>query len=1008
MPVTHANAKNKIIAGSILIGLSIILFILTVIPNFAVTSFFCGLLGLSWYAILVVAILVGIALILNLKYNYNKRFTTYLCLFVCFLIMFLHAIFSSSALSANVGFAKYGDYLNSCYNLTNGITVGGAVFGIFVYLLRTLLGIVGVYCVLVICVAIFAGLVIDRAIYGATRVKKANKTATNAVLQQKSTSQINSYSQTINQPQQSADYNYSLPDEQPNYVQDEATRVSSYSSEAANNNFTTSYSDILDDQPKRQESAGVRSAKEILFGNRDIPDVTMPNDRERDRWMNNYLRQQDQPEQPENEVSEPEQNLSDLFGGFDNSARFADSSAQTRDFSRGAGETLPNDESVINRGRDIRSGGVEEFRLSDDNATEDDDFEEFRDTPVRGERERRSDFGGRHNSQQRIGEDARGALGASRFGENDRLNQSSNADRLGGARDASRDLGGRDITSARIDTGSRFGGGADNKLGSGMQDKASGKVPTFGSNLTNNADKMQINASNMPARDRQDKQMGFKAVRYNSIPLSVFRVYQEQNIDYSKEYAKNTEALEKVFADFRIAAKVINIVRGPKVTRYELSLPDGVPISKVTSLQDNIALETAARSRIRIEAPIPGKRAVGIELENENPSMVGMRELLESPEFINCKDPLPIAIGKDINGKVIIKSLPKMVHLLVAGSTGSGKSIFIHTLMMSILYKYSPDDVRFIMVDPKRVEFSMYNNLPHLMFPEVVCEHDKALNSIKWCCKEMETRLQMLRNAECQNIDQYNRTQEVTSGRLPKMPYLVIVVDELAELMGSPMKKDFEAGIQRITQLGRAAGLHMVVATQRPSVDVVTGTIKNNMPTRIAFALASGQDSRTVLDEYGAENLLGKGDMLFAPQDMNIKIRLQAAFCDNDEIRNAIKYVKENNVSTYDEEVFKEVYAEKEQENVGGDGGAGASDGDDMDEYMKLAVKFAMSTGKVSVSMLQRKFRIGFNRAARIVDQMSDLGLVGPSVGAKPRDFSITREQYQDLFGEDFDDSDPV
>ena len=329
--------------------------------------------------------------------------------------------------------------------------------------------------------------------------------------------------------------------------------------------------------------------------------------------------------------------------------------------------------------------------------------------------------------------------------------------------------------------------------------------------------------------------------------------------------------------------------------------------------------------------------------------------------------------------------------------------------MMSILYKYSPDDVRFIMIDPKRVEFTMYNKLPHLMLPDVVSDHDKALNAIKWAVQEMDKRYVLLQNTECQNIEQYNKLPEVSGGKEQKMPYLIIVVDELAELMGGALKKDFEAGIQRITQLGRAAGIHMVVATQRPSVDVVTGTIKNNMPTRVAFSLASFADSKTVLDEGGAENLLGQGDMLFAPQDMNNKVRLQAAFCSNDEIRAALKYVKENNEACYDEEVMKEIYAEKKEESSEGTdalgNGGGSITDNSVDDLMKPVVKYARSIGKISSSMLQRKFRIGFNRAARIVFELEELGFVGPQVGAKPRDFIMSDEQYTELFGEDDDDS---
>ena len=286
---------------------------------------------------------------------------------------------------------------------------------------------------------------------------------------------------------------------------------------------------------------------------------------------------------------------------------------------------------------------------------------------------------------------------------------------------------------------------------------------------------------------------------------------------------------------------------------------------------------------------------------------------MESPEFQNFKGPLPVAIGKNISGEVVIKSLPKMVHCLVAGSTGSGKSVFLHSLIMSLMFKHSPDELRFIMIDPKRVEFSRYNRMPHLMLPEVVTDCSKAVNALNWAVKEMERRFQLLMENECQKIDQYNALDKIRKGEEKRLPYLIIIVDELAELMGVA-KKDVEGKIQRITQLGRACGIHMVVATQRPSVDVVTGVIKNNLPTRIAFALSSYVDSKTILDEAGAEKLLGQGDMLFSGQDSNQKIRLQGAYVSDEEIKAVLDYIKENNVSEYDEEVQNSIYAEPEKE----------------------------------------------------------------------------------------------
>ena len=926
------KSKNviKLAVGYSLIGLSLILFILSCIPNFVVANFFKGVFGVAWYAYLVLAILVGFGNILELRYAYTKRFTACVVLTMFALISLFHIGFSHNALVNHEGFADFADYLAYCYNMTNGITVGGACFGVVTYFVKTIFGIVGVYATFVMLLAICSGIVIDKLYYRTAKSKKqAESTAQNISEEMANESFEHQHSEAaymnINQGQikpQKEDAESELTfNEDPDLLGETIHN----NSDAHDRLFSGRDVSFINNNPPQRTT---QSARDILFGQRDIPDVTMSNDAQRDRWMRNTARELK--EEPGLIIDD---DVNDIFGNtsFD------------------SGLSTDSD--------DLYSRGFGSRRVT---AEEDEDLKE----------------------NSRLGFDRNSRLGRMETPDNDFAARRLGSDRNFGSRGS-------------------FGSAALNKLGEDTEDIAKPQEIDFGLGA--------VQPQPPKPAKVQGKQMGIKSVRYNSIPLSIFKVYKEANADYSEEYRRKSAALEKVMNDFRIGAKVINVVRGPKVTRYELTLPDGVSVNRVLSIETDIAIAIEAKSKIRIEPHIPGKKAFGIELANDNPSTVGMRELLESPEFTNTSHPLPIAIGKDIDGGVIIKSLPKMIHLLVAGSSGSGKSVFIHSLMMSILYKYSPDDVRFIMIDPKRVEFTMYNKLPHLMLPDVVSDHDKALNAIKWAVQEMDKRYVLLQNTECQNIEQYNKLPEVSSGKEQKMPYLIIVVDELAELMGGALKKDFEAGIQRITQLGRAAGIHMVVATQRPSVDVVTGTIKNNMPTRVAFSLASFADSKTVLDEGGAENLLGQGDMLFAPQDMNNKVRLQAAFCSNDEIRAALKYVKENNEATYDEDVIKEIYAEKKEEfaegtDALGNGGGSIAD-NSIDDLMKPVVKYARSIGKISSSMLQRKFRIGFNRAARIVFELEEMGFVGPQVGAKPRDFVMSDEQYAELFGEDDDDS---
>lgn len=497
-------------------------------------------------------------------------------------------------------------------------------------------------------------------------------------------------------------------------------------------------------------------------------------------------------------------------------------------------------------------------------------------------------------------------------------------------------------------------------------------------------------------------------VRYNAPTLNLLKTPVPDKGDYTAEQNRKTMMLENVLESFNISAKVKNIVRGPKITRYELSLPYGVSVKRIPNCEDDIKAALAAKT-VTIRAPIPGSSFVGIELENDTFTTVYQRELFESEAFQNCKDPLPIAIGKDISGEIVVKSLVDMVHLLIAGSTGSGKSVFIHNIVLSLIYKNSPDDLRLIMIDPKRVEFPIYNGLPHLLTPEVVAGSQKAINALRWCVKEMDRRYDLMQKAGYNNIKPYNKSDLVKAGQFEKLPYIVIVVDELAEIMQAD-KKNAEAYIQRITQLARACGMHMVVATQRPSVDIITGVIKNNIPSRIAFSLQSGIDSKTILTTVGAEKLLGKGDMIFAPTGTSAWPRLQASYATDEEIRAVIQYTIKNNDANFDQAVE----AEMDKESSDGDGSSVSFNGGDglppkkdkLDDYFKVALKYVMQNGGASTSYIQRRLSIGYSRAARIIDQMSERGYIAQATGSKPRKILITPEQFREEFGEDYDSID--
>lgn len=458
-----------------------------------------------------------------------------------------------------------------------------------------------------------------------------------------------------------------------------------------------------------------------------------------------------------------------------------------------------------------------------------------------------------------------------------------------------------------------------------------------------------------------------------------------------QEVRRTAAKLQQTLDSFGVHARVTNVSCGPSVTRYELTPEQGVKVKQIVALADDIKLNLAATD-IRIEAPIPGKSAVGIEVPNAENSTVMLRDLLESNEFKTHKSNLAFAVGKDIGGKTVVADIAKMPHLLIAGATGSGKSVCINTLIMSILYKAKPDDVKLIMVDPKVVELSVYNGIPHLFIP-VVTDPKKAAGALNWAVAEMDSRYQKFAEYGVRDLKGYNQKieaiQEIDDPNKPqKLPQIVIIVDELADLM-MVAPGEVEDSICRLAQLARAAGLHLIIATQRPSVNVITGLIKANMPSRIAFAVSSGVDSRTIIDMYGAEKLLGKGDMLFYPQGYQKPARVQGAFVSDEEVSDVVDFLKEKNMDGGYGAEMEEQLAKVQQ------AGAAARANEDVDALFAEAGKFIIDKDKASIGMLQRVFKIGFNRAARIMDQLSDAGVVGPEEGTKPRKILMSQEEFE-------------
>lgn len=457
-----------------------------------------------------------------------------------------------------------------------------------------------------------------------------------------------------------------------------------------------------------------------------------------------------------------------------------------------------------------------------------------------------------------------------------------------------------------------------------------------------------------------------------------------------KAVADTATRLQKTLYSFGVSAKVENVSVGPAITRYELRPAEGVRVSKIANLADDIALSLAAET-IRIEAPIPGKQAVGIEVPNAENEVVHFREIVDTDSFRNHKSKLAFAVGKDVGGQEVVADISKMPHVMIAGATGSGKSVCINTLIASIIYKAKPSEVKLVMIDPKVVELSVYNGIPHLLIP-VVTDPKKAAGALAWAVQEMENRYAMFASKGVRDLKGYNESIE-NEGGAGKLPHIVIIIDELADLM-MVAKNDVEDAICRLAQKARAAGMHLVIATQRPSVDVITGLIKANIPSRIAFAVSSQVDSRTILDMAGAEKLLGKGDMLFYPAGAPKPTRIQGAFISDKEVEKIVDFIKDNSNATYNDDIIKQI------ENAGSTDKELAQqqdDDDNTDPFLMDAIDVVVETGQASTSFIQRRFKVGYARAGRIIDQMEERGIISGYQGSKPREVLMSKERWEEL-----------
>lgn len=493
--------------------------------------------------------------------------------------------------------------------------------------------------------------------------------------------------------------------------------------------------------------------------------------------------------------------------------------------------------------------------------------------------------------------------------------------------------------------------------------------------------------------DSSKKEEKIKPYKYSRPSFDLLTTQSDDLAMFGEEVPRKSVALENALENFGIPAKVQNVVIGPTVTRYEIEMPEGISVKRILSLDADIAYALSAKGQIRIEAPIPGRSIVGIEVPNSRVAKVSIKDVLQSKEFSLSPSPLTFALGKDITGNVKVCNLAKMPHLLVAGTTGSGKSVCINTIITSLIYKSSPDEVKFIMIDPKQVELSMYEGLPHMVVPKVITDPTKAVNALQWAVDEMERRFSLISEVRVRNIDEYNKLENVLQNKVRKIPYIVIIFDEFADFM-AVAKNEIEDKIRRLAGKARAAGIHLILATQRPSTDVVTGTLKANLPARIAFKVAGRVDSEVIIGSPGAEKLLGYGDMLYKPAD-SAGVRIQGCLIETQETKDVVNYIIDNNEEIFDEEAFNAINNPGKGSNNGGN-----DSNNGVDPLLPQALKICIDNGVASTTMVQRKLSIGYPRAARIMDQMEERHYIASADGSKQRAVYISIDEFYTIFGD--------
>lgn len=960
----EGSSRKKKITGFTFIGVSsvVFLFLTGIVP--VLQRFLLGVFGVFGFPLCIIMFIIGLALVNNRKYVMPKKYTICLILSVFFVLCILQlAIVGNNKVTVDgvTETMNFWDYMAKNYTCNNGWTAGGFLVGIFTTIVLYIATIWGSFIIYALALVLCVALLIDSLNY----MRKNQSTMGTVSVQIKDVEEKNKKTPQITPPEQKLER-----DEEINVVLDgnlkeqekeekkpltakqilglDKKRNRAYEYEEKNTQTVTGQKT----ETKKTEPEKPKSLKELIL----TPPVI-----DIDEYFKNVGKSKTAPEKEEVEKNvEQLKQESDLV----NPSQVVHEDEFKPEGTPFIRRSLPEvkSEELVEQADDILRSVIKEEKAENPEYYENVQVEPSENS--NSERNLLDRLPDRDNS-----------------GSFERRGESSADDE-----DSSHEAGDR----ANFDRNRfmRLDRGPTNQEDKDARDAFNrdyDRISRVNGSLSREQQPIEPEEEELPSEPYVYEKPSLDFITTKSVDLSTL----------SGEVAEKRVALENALEMFGVPAKVQGVVVGPAVTRYELEMPQGVSVSKIKSHVDDIAYALAAEGAIRVEAPVPGKSVVGIEVPNAAIATVSLRDILESNEFKQASSPLTFAIGKDITGRVVCANMQKLTHLLVAGSTGSGKSVCLNSIILSIIYKASPEDVKIVLIDPKRVEFSSYEALPHLIMPQIVCDTQKAINTLAWAVDEMEKRFEILGNARVKNIDEFNQTNDVLSGKIRKMPFIVIIVDELADLMMTG-KKEVEEKVCRLAQKARAAGIHLILATQRPSVDVITGLIKSNFPSRISFSVTSAVDSMTILDRVGAEKLLGKGDMLYFPNGAKDPVRIQGCFIGTNEINNIVDFVRDNNEPRFDKSIEEKI----NNPNSGNGGGSGGASKNEFDPLLPQVLKACIDAKVASATMIRRRFAIGYPRAGRIIDQMEDAGYISSADGVKPRTVYITEEEFHQIFGD--------